>query len=247
MAPSPTPTTRSPGAVVVRELLLFPLGPVGMHGGFRVEALRGAISKIEGAKLLVNRERESDGGGNGFGASGGRAWRAVQYQERIGTIRRVEFVEGHGLVGDLHLNPQHPTTNQLAWDAQNAPNAIGFRIDGRLEFDDIGVSSGTGGRRVKRIASVNAIEITQNVGLPGIGGNGMEHRRSQSTEQKTGVPPVDELSAWLMDRTPQAKRIREVEQAEYVKSVATTNWLMDRRNDWEVSDAVRKVRWLTSP
>jgi uncharacterized phage infection (PIP) family protein YhgE len=36
-----------------------------------------------------------------------------------------------GLFGDWRYNPHHPATNQILWDAENNPSALGFSIDAR--------------------------------------------------------------------------------------------------------------------
>ena len=48
------------------------------------------------------------------------------YQERMGVIRNVSHREGEGLFGDFHFNPKHYLSEQLMWDAEHAPESVGF-------------------------------------------------------------------------------------------------------------------------
>ena len=77
------------------------------------EALAQAAPLYEDAKVNVNHPR-----GN---PSGPR-----DYQDRIGTIRRVVLRPDEGLFADFHFNPKHALAEQLAWDAENMPENVGF-------------------------------------------------------------------------------------------------------------------------
>ncbi|KKN29892.1 hypothetical protein LCGC14_0839700, partial [marine sediment metagenome] len=48
------------------------------------------------------------------------------YRDRIGAIRSVTVRPGEGLFADFHFNPKHALAEQLAWDAQHAPQNVGF-------------------------------------------------------------------------------------------------------------------------
>jgi hypothetical protein len=77
------------------------------------EALAQAAQLYEDAKVNVNHPK-----GN---PSGPR-----DYQDRIGSIRNVAVRAGEGLFGDFHFNPKHALAEQLAWDAEHAPENVGF-------------------------------------------------------------------------------------------------------------------------
>jgi hypothetical protein len=77
------------------------------------EALMRAVPLYEGAKVNVNHPK-----GNPTGPR--------DYQDRLGTIRRVEARSDEGLFGDLHFNPRHALAEQLIWDAEHAPENVGF-------------------------------------------------------------------------------------------------------------------------
>jgi len=105
------------------------------------QALRAAASLYEGAKVNVNHPK-------GHPAS------PRDYQDRLGTVRAVEFREGAGLFADLHFNPKHALAEQLQWDAEQAPYNVGFshnvqavvkRVEGEL--------------LVERITQVNSVDL----------------------------------------------------------------------------------------
>jgi len=77
------------------------------------EALSQAARLYEDAKVNVNHPR-----GN---PSGPR-----NYQDRIGVIRNVSARPGEGLFADFHFNPKHGLAEQLVWDAEHAPQNVGF-------------------------------------------------------------------------------------------------------------------------
>lgn len=77
------------------------------------QALEAAMPLYEGAKVNVNHPRSPLGAPR-------------DYQDRLGTIRNVNFKAAAGLFADLHFNPQHALAGQLAWDAEHAPENVGF-------------------------------------------------------------------------------------------------------------------------
>lgn len=83
------------------------------HRRYAPEALQQAVSMYEGAKVNINHPK-------------GDPLAPRDYQDRIGSIRNVEFRLNEGLFADLYFNPCHPLANQLAWDAEHAPKNVGF-------------------------------------------------------------------------------------------------------------------------
>ena len=51
-------------------------------------------------------------------------------RDRIGLVKNVTLKED-GLYGDFHYNPKHALAEQIAWDAENAPQNLGFSHDTR--------------------------------------------------------------------------------------------------------------------
>jgi len=46
--------------------------------------------------------------------------------DRFGKLEQIKFVESDGLRGDLRYNVKHPLAGQVAWFAENMPEALGF-------------------------------------------------------------------------------------------------------------------------
>lgn len=97
------------------------------------EALSEAARLYEDAKVNVNHPK-----GNPAGPR--------DYQDRIGTIRSVALRAGEGLFAEFHFNPKHALAEQLIWDAEHAPENVGFshnvearlgRRDGRVVVEEI--------------------------------------------------------------------------------------------------------------
>jgi len=84
------------------------------------EALQAAVDLYENAKVNVNHPK-------------GGPVSPRDYQDRLGSIQRVAFRED-GLYGDLHFNPRHALAEQLLWDAEHAPQNVGFshNVEARL-------------------------------------------------------------------------------------------------------------------
>ncbi|MCC7085932.1 MAG: hypothetical protein IT427_13095 [Pirellulales bacterium] len=92
---------------------------------YSADALARALGLYEGAKVNVNHPK-------------GHPLTPRDYQERIGVIRNVQHRTGEGLFGDFHFNPKHPLAEQLAWDAEHAPENVGFshNVQARLRRED---------------------------------------------------------------------------------------------------------------
>ncbi|MCR4415268.1 MAG: hypothetical protein NUV77_22880 [Thermoguttaceae bacterium] len=76
------------------------------------ETLAQAAALYEGAKVNVNHPK-----------GGPHAPR--DYQDRIGVLRNVT-ARADGLFADFHYNPKHALAEQLLWDAEHAPENVGF-------------------------------------------------------------------------------------------------------------------------
>lgn len=77
------------------------------------EALAAAVALYEQAKVNVNHPKGDPRGPR-------------DYQDRMGLIRNVVVRDGEGLFADFHFNPAHVLAEQLAWDAEHAPENVGF-------------------------------------------------------------------------------------------------------------------------
>ena len=105
------------------------------------EALAQAARLYEDAKVNVNHPK-------------GNPNAPRDYQDRIGMIRGVAVRPGDGLFGDFYFNPKHVLAEQLMWDAEHAPENVGFshNVEARV------------GRRGERLV-VEAITRVQSVDL----------------------------------------------------------------------------------
>jgi len=90
---------------------------LGLHSRngrqYLAETLTRAVPLYEGAKVNVNHPK-------------GNPLSPRDYQDRIGVIHGVELRPGEGLFGELHFNPKHLLAEQLIWDAEHAPENVGF-------------------------------------------------------------------------------------------------------------------------
>ena len=78
------------------------------------------------------------------------------YRDRLGVIRNAQLKED-GIFADFHFNPKHALAEQIAWDAEHAPEKLGFSHDTR------GSSSSRGGKVVvESIDSVVSVDLVAN-------------------------------------------------------------------------------------
>ena len=77
------------------------------------EALVQAARLYEDAKVNVNHPKGNPGAPR-------------DYQDRIGVIRHVDARPGEGLFADFYFNPKHALAEQILWDAEHAPENVGF-------------------------------------------------------------------------------------------------------------------------
>ena len=90
------------------------LGLLSRNGRrYPAQTLVSAVELYEGAKVNVNHAKG--------GTAGPR-----DYQDRIGAIRKVRVRPEEGLFADFHFNPKHALAEQLIWDAEHAPENVGF-------------------------------------------------------------------------------------------------------------------------
>jgi len=107
---------------------------------YTTECINGAAKLYEGAKVNVNHPKGSPTGPR-------------DYQDRIGQIRNVS-VQKDGLYADFTFNPKHALAEQLCWDADHAPENVGFshNVEARTERRD-------GTVYVEEIHSVQAVDL----------------------------------------------------------------------------------------
>jgi len=76
------------------------------------ETLRHAISLYENSKVNLDHP--------------GTPSQSRSYHDRFGMIRNVQLRENEGLYADFWFNPKHTIAEQLLWDAEHAPDNVGF-------------------------------------------------------------------------------------------------------------------------
>lgn len=103
-------------------------------------ALAQAAALYEGAKVNVNHPK-------------GSPLAARDYQDRLGSIRNVR-TRAEGLFGDLHYNPKHALAEQLAWDAQHAPENVGLSHNVQAR-----TSRSSGETLVEAILKVQSVDL----------------------------------------------------------------------------------------
>lgn len=102
------------------------LGLVSQNGReYLKEAAARAVPLYEGARINVDHP---------YVSGQLKPAQPRSYADRIGVLRNIRVEHGDGgLRGDLHFNPKHALAEQLAWDAEHAPENVGLshNVDGR--------------------------------------------------------------------------------------------------------------------
>ena len=175
------------------------------------EALARAAGLYEEAKVNVNHPQGNPGGSR-------------DYRDRIGVIRNVAARSGEGLFADLHFNPKHSLAEQLAWDAEHAPENVGFshNVQARTRRDGDRVV-------VEAITRVQSVDL---VADPATTRGLFEARAGSDEVGPTGTAPprlsVDDLKrdhpelveAICREQTAELGRLRaEVERLEALEAV----------------------------
>lgn len=112
----------------------------GTKNEYPTATRKAALPLYEGASVYLNHR-----------APGSKAERG--YQEKLGRLREVRAEES-GSYGSLHVNPRHPLAEQIAWDAENAPDSLG------LSHDANGTGRAQGrSRLIEAITKVNSVDL----------------------------------------------------------------------------------------
>jgi hypothetical protein len=104
-------------------------------------ALSRAMPLYEGAKVNIDHRDEGQ---------------RVSYAQRIGAIKNVAQRED-GLYADFHFNPKHQLAEQLCWDAENAPQNVGFSHDANAR-----TTRRDGKVIVEEIVKVHSVDLVAN-------------------------------------------------------------------------------------
>lgn len=108
---------------------------------YPAKTLAGALPLYERAKVNLDHPA-------------GRPLEARRYRDRFGVIRNVALREEEGLFADFHFNPRHPLAEQLLWDAEHAPENVGFshHVEAVVENRD-------GKQVVREILAVRSVDL----------------------------------------------------------------------------------------
>lgn len=171
------------GAGIIRGVKI--LGLSSRNGRrYPAQTLVRAVELYEGAKVNVNHAKG--------GAPGPR-----DYQDRIGAIRTVRVRPEEGLFADFHFNPKHALAEQLIWDAEHAPENVGFSHNVRAKT----------ARRGEHV-EVESIDEVQSVDL--VADPATTAGLFESAPDKENAVPVEQLLA--ESRNEQESLRREVEE-----------------------------------
>jgi hypothetical protein len=119
-----------------------------------------AAGLIEGARVYIDHPARNAAGDS------------RSYHDSLGVLRKVRE-SGHGLVADFHFNPKHSRSEQICWDAVNAPEHVGFSINAEAGS----VRPEPSGRVVESIAHVHSVDLVSRPATT----NGLFEARRRST------------------------------------------------------------------
>lgn len=163
---------------------------------------------------------------------------SVAWQDRIGKYRNVRFVEGSGMIGDLHYNPHYRHIQQLLHFAEHMPDAIG----NSHRVNAVGSKAKDGVFDVRKIMAVFSTDIVADGGTTKSMYEGDRMTLStHSVHPKPEIQETDEMAelkdmavrAIIEARPDVVEAIREAQKAEkeYVALVAERDALKKERDD----------------
>jgi hypothetical protein len=179
------------------------------------DALIQAASLYEGAKVNVNHVRTAP-----FGPR--------DYRDRIGVIRNVQSRRDEGLFADFHFNPKHALSEQLLWDAEHAPENVGFshNVQARTSRrgDEVVVEAILGVESVDLVAdpatTQGLFESTADADAPTLAEATVQHLRQHR---------ADLIEAILSEPAAELERLRaEVERLRLAEATAEKHRLVRR-------------------
>lgn len=180
------------------------------------ETVARAAGLYEGAKVNVNHAK-------------GDAAQPRDYQDRIGSIRGVTVHEGDGgLFGDFHFNPKHALAEQLIWDAENAPENLGFSHNIVAKVS----RSRQGKVVVEEISRVQSVDLVADPATT----RGLFESNLDSEEGEDMPATLESLQA---DQPDLLKSIREAAVTEHVNSEAVKTAAAEK--DAEIKNLTERV------
>ncbi|MGQ9576480.1 MAG: hypothetical protein ACUVUC_14300 [Thermoguttaceae bacterium] len=183
------------------------------------EALAQAAALYEDARVNVNHPK-------------GDPLAPRDYQDRIGAIRNVVFRPGEGLFGDFHFNPKHALAEQLVWDAEHAPDSVGFshNVEARTRRSGQGVVV----EAILRVQSVDLVaDPATSRGLFEAAGPGRSDASVAGPEQPVGILEDLTLERLKQSRPDLVRALGEEQAAELGR-------LQARLDELEAAEALRR-------
>jgi hypothetical protein len=185
------------------------------------ETIARAANLYEGAKVNVNHPV-------------GQSAQPRDYRDRMGSMRSVRV--GHaqdGLFADFHFNPKHALAEQLIWDAENAPENVGFSHN-----VDAKVSRARDGKViVEEISRVQSVDL---VADPATTRGLFEHNLDSEQEGEDMPATLESLQAEQPDLL---KSIRETAVTEHVNSEAVKTAAAEK--DAKIKEQADQIKALT--
>lgn len=106
---------------------------------YALDALRDAVSRYDGVPVYIDHVQSADA--------------PRSYRDQVGWLERPRL-DDDTIRADLRLNPHHPETPRILWDAQHHPQALG------LSHDAVGrVTRTTDGVLVEHIESIRSVDL----------------------------------------------------------------------------------------
>ena len=162
------------------------------------QTIASALNLYEGAKVNVNHPT-------------GSPTSPRDYRDRIGMFKAVRVAEGDkGLFGDFHFNQKHSLAEQLLWDAEHAPENVGFSHNVQAR-----VSRRNGKVVVEEISRVQSVDLVADPATT----NGLFENAQGNEIQEDGDMPAT-LESLTADQPDLLKSIREAAVTEHVNSEA---------------------------
>lgn len=186
---------------------------------YRETALELAVPLYEEARVNVNHPKE-----------GPLAPR--DYQDRLGTIRGVEFRAGEGLFGNLHFNPRHALAEQLVWDAEHNPRNVGFshNVQARVTRTDAGLV-------VEQITRVQSVDLVADPATT----DGLFEQAATDTDETPGKFQWDVLTLESL-RLHRPDLLAEIKAARVTDSRSLKEQLLPR-----IVELERRLEVATGP
>jgi hypothetical protein len=155
------------------------------------------------------------------------------YQDRMGVLRNVRLADDSaGVFADFHFNPKHPVSEQLLWDAEHAPENVGFshNVEAKVSRDKAGKVV------VEEIVSVQSVDLVADPATTRGLFEHIEHNEGESMNLQEIT--LDQLSAGRADLVEQLQKAAVktyLEGEDAKKQAAELKTLRERVDGYEAA------------